>query len=217
MLHLCTSTRGLCRGLERVWEPLRGFSRYFSMLIARGSGIVWPKIVQHPLNRTEVDPRFRVLLAAGVFFAQDARPSQPGKRALNDPAARQDHKRVLIRLLADDLQGHAVGRGNRAAQPGIATIDPEFDDRGTPLHEQVQHIPGAIAIAEVGGMDDHREQITLGINRDVAFAPGHLFFPHQSRGRRPIRWFWWIGCRDSRPLARHPGRQRGEPAGAGHR
>lgn len=185
------------------------------MLIPCCSRIVWMEVVHHPLDGTEIDPRFGVFFVPRVFFAQDARPSQPGEGPLHHPPARQDFKGMLIRLFMDHLQRHPVGLFDGVQQPAVAAINPEFGHRRTAFSQQGHHIPGAIAITDVGGVDDDREEIALRVNGDVAFAPRHLFFPHRSRARRPIRWFWWIDCRDSQPLARPRGQWPGGPGGAG--
>ena len=187
------------------------------MLIPRVSCVMGTQFLEHPLNGAEIDPRFSIFRATRVFFAQDARPTQPGEGSLNHPAARQHHERMLIRQCAHDLHGHPIVPFDRADDAGGATINPEFRDRGTPSRQDGQHILGTITVTAIRCLDDHGQEIALRINRDVAFAPGPLCPPHRSRVRRPIPWFWWIDCRDSQRLARQPGQWPGGPADGSHR
>lgn len=134
------------------------------MLIACRSCVVWTELVQHPLDRTAIDQRFRISLAADVFFVQHARPPDPGECSLNNPATRHDFKGMLIGMFTHHLQRHTVGLFDGADQLGVATTDPAAPDRGTTLRHDAQHIPGTIPVTDSCGMHDHREQIALRIN-----------------------------------------------------
>lgn len=105
-------------------------------------------------------------------LGEAAATADPGERALDDPSfGENDEAMQLIAL--DDLQPPAAGlcddRGHlRSLIAGVGE-DP-FDEGEQAARAAIEDQPSAIAILQVGGVDDHVQQEAERVDEDVPLA-----------------------------------------------
>jgi hypothetical protein len=111
---------------------------------------------------------------AGMTFevlGETAAVADPGKGPFDDPAFGQDDEAMEIGAL-DDFQLPRTGPGDRLGhfQPLVAAIGVDALDEGEGTAGLAQHGGGAVAILNIGGMDDDAQEEAKGIDEDVALA-----------------------------------------------
>ena len=100
--------------------------------------------------------------------------ADPGQGSLHDPALGQDDEAVDVASL-DDLQGPAacVRDGLRHLGPLIARVADDALDEREQAPSLAQDLAGAVAVLDIGRMDDAQEQAER-IDEDVPLAPRDL-------------------------------------------
>ena len=102
--------------------------------------------------------------------------ADPGERALDDPALRQDLEAMEVGAL-DDLQDPGPGprHGGSGLRPLIATVGEDALDEGeqTP-RAPVEHARDAIAVLHVGRMNRDAQEKAEGVDQNVALAARDL-------------------------------------------
>ncbi len=116
---------------------------------------------------------------AGIAFevaGQAAIVADPCQGSLDDPAFRQDDE--LVQFVAfDDLDDPAAGAGGglRDARPLITGIGEDALDEGKePAGSPVEDQSRAVAILDVGGMNDDVQEKAEGVDENMPFAARDL-------------------------------------------
>ena len=107
---------------------------------------------------------------------QAAIAADPGQGAFDDPAPGQDDEFVQF-IALDDLKHPTTGAGSRSrgAWSLIAGIGEDALDEGKEAAgASIENPPRAVAVLNVGGMNDNVQQEAERIDQDVALAPGDL-------------------------------------------
>jgi len=101
--------------------------------------------------------------------------ADPGEAALDNPALGQDDEAMGLAAL-DDLQGPATDVGHGLGHLGtlIAGIGEDALEGGKQTPSLAQHLGGAVAILNVGGVNHNAQQQAKRIDEDVALAAGDL-------------------------------------------
>ena len=113
-----------------------------------------------------------------IVFTQPAGPSEPGKGAFDDPAARQELEAGELGAVFDDFQSGAALRP-QVADPrhegaGIATIRPNAAQPPEASAQGGEEQAGAIAVLNVGGMHADQQNQSQSIDQQVALSSCHL-------------------------------------------
>src|SRR5665213_2992391 len=105
-------------------------------------------------------------------FGEPSAPTEPGKGALDHPAARQHFEPPDGVGALDDLDRPAAGSGQFQPQlvAGIAAIGEDMAQPGIEISNRGEDADGAIAILNVGGMDLQPDQVAERVDDDVALA-----------------------------------------------
>jgi len=99
----------------------------------------------------------------------------PGECPLHDPAPRQHLEGPCMGAAADDLEGDMRFVGGPAHEAtGVATISEDAGDKGIVPARALERQLAAVTILDVGAVDVHGEEPTIGVGQDVALAPGDL-------------------------------------------
>lgn len=134
----------------------------------------------------------------------------PGKTALHYPSSRQGTEAGRKELLPVDLLSFGneqppLGHGERAHRlhgPAqmlfeprdegscVMTISPDQLELGKLVFQRREQGFGSGLIGPIGTQDFHAQQVALGVNQQVPFAPPDFFSPRRSpfRDREP-HWF----------------------------
>jgi len=106
---------------------------------------------------------------------QAAVSADPGEAALDDPALGQDHE-VMSLAAFDDFQGPTSRIGGRLCRLGplVAGVGKDPLDEGEAGSGLAQNLAQAIAILDVGRMDDDAQQEAERIDEDVPLATRDL-------------------------------------------
>ena len=96
--------------------------------------------------------------------------ADPGEGPFDDPAAGQDLEDVPV-TLGHDLDGdlHGGGPGGQLAG-GVSGIGPDQDDFGAGAVQVPQQGPGAVAVLDGCGGDDHGQEQAAGVYGDGPFT-----------------------------------------------
>jgi len=120
-----------------------------------------------------------------MTFEVPCQPSvtaDPGQGPFDDPAFRQDDEAVKIGAL-DDFEfprtGSGDGSGGLCAL--ISAVGEDAFDEGKQSSRSAQQQDRAVAILDVGGMDDHVQQETDCIDENVALATRRLLARVEAR------------------------------------
>lgn len=145
-----------------------------------------------------------------MIAAEPTPPRDPGKAALDDPSSGQGTESWRKELIPLDLgafgyQQPAFGRGERLdrlhgpahivlepvdeAAP-VMTIAPEQLEPGKRLFQRREQGSGSLLVGPIGGEHFDGQQMALGVNQGVSFAPPDFFSPYRSpfQGHEP-HWF----------------------------
>src|SRR5918994_160338 len=104
------------------------------------------------------------------ILGQAATAVEPGDGPLDDPALRQHDELVAVGAL-DDLEVDPAADG---AQPGlelrasVAAVGVEFQQERVQPEQRPHQQHAAVAVLDVGGVDDRLHQQALGVDQDVA-------------------------------------------------
>lgn len=98
--------------------------------------------------------------------------ADPGQSALDDPALGKNDKAMQLVALDDfDRPGPSLGEGCRQlGSPIVGIGEDAFDERKQAARAPVENQPGAIAILDVGRMDDDVQQEAERVDEDVPLA-----------------------------------------------
>jgi len=108
-----------------------------------------------------------LLIIAGEATVLD----DPGEGALDHPAAAQHLKALGGRAALDDLDDDVGFVLCPPHQPtGVAAVGEGECDEGISGAGRLQHQFAAVAILDVGGVNLHSEETTVGIGQDMALA-----------------------------------------------
>ena len=100
-----------------------------------------------------------------VVARQPAAAADPGQGPLDDPTLRQRHEAMLV-AATNDLQAPGAGPRHGGGHQSL--------DEGEQATGLRQHGLGAIAVLDVGRVDDDAQQQAERVDEDVPFAPEHL-------------------------------------------
>ena len=139
------------------------------------------------MEHGDVDKGFTDLGPSLIIGAPPAVGAQPGEGALHPPADGQHLEAHHVRRALDHLQRPAEGRLYPPPQrAGIRAIGHHHRQPGQPVGNLGPQIPGAIAVLDVGGVDDHRQQPSPRLDEDVPRAPFHLLAGIVATGGPPV-------------------------------
>jgi hypothetical protein len=130
--------------------------------------------MNHQVDHADQYPRLAALRQELIVLGQPPVPGQPAEGSLHNPAPFQDDK-PLVRALDDlDDPGKPIQcPGDELT--GVAAVGPDQlqtrKQPGQPLERQ----PSAIAVLNVGGVDDNRQDQPQRVDDDVTLAPDYLF------------------------------------------
>jgi hypothetical protein len=137
---------------------------------------VWPReATEHDADHGEADeggdgPRVPLVIAH-----EPPVPADPREGPLDDPSLEQDLEAVQVGAL-DDLQPPRAGARNRRGHPRplIAAVRVDARDEREAAAGPAQKIVGAVAVLDVGGVDDDVQQETERVDENVPLAPERL-------------------------------------------
>ena len=107
---------------------------------------------------------------------QAAVSTDPGERALDDPAFGENDEAMQLVTL-DDLQGPGAGCGDGCGQHRslVAGIGEDALDEGEQAAgTSIENQPRPVAVLNIAGMNDDVQQKAERIDQDMALAPGDL-------------------------------------------
>ena len=130
--------------------------------------------MNHQVYHSDLDHAFTALRQCLVVLGQSAVLAEPGEGALHDPSLRQHDEPVQLRAL-DDL--------DRAKKPAagpvheLARIAAVGKDQSQPTKARAQLLndkSAAVAVLDIGWMNDQRHDQPERVDQDVSFSPGYL-------------------------------------------
>ena len=137
----------------------------------------WPgQASEHDADHGQPDKGGDGARVALEIARQAAIAADPCQRAFDDPALGQDDEFVQFVALddLDDPSARLCSR-QRGASALIAGIGEDLHDEGPQgAGPFVEHKLNAIAVLNVGGMNDDVQQEAKRIDKDMALAPGDL-------------------------------------------
>src|SRR4051812_34069265 len=103
-------------------------------------------------------------------FGEAAAAVEPRDGPLDDPALREHDELVAVGA-PDDLPGHLAADGAQP-RPGLRTpvapVGVELEQERVQAEQRPHQQQAAIAVLDVGGVDDRLHQQALGVDQDVA-------------------------------------------------
>src|SRR5262245_24904370 len=129
------------------------------------------------MNRSKIEHSFTTFGAMFIIFTQPPVTAQPGKGPLDNPATRQNLEANLIGFTLHNFQDNIETIPNPVNQAIflVHSIGPQLLEGRNGLAQLVQNQFGPLVILDVGGMNDHLQQITDRINYNMTFAAFDLF------------------------------------------
>ena len=109
-------------------------------------------------------------------FGETPTTTDPGESALDDPALGQNDKAMQLGAF-DDLEFPSAALCNRAG--GLRRLisgvcENTFDERKHAARAAIEHEPRAVAILDIGGVDDDVQEEAERIDENVPLAPFDL-------------------------------------------
>ncbi len=135
-----------------------------------------------------------------VIFGEAAVIGKPAEGSLHNPAFGQDLEGVES-LAFDDFQPQTAAR-QQPFEPlaeriaGVASIDPNQTQPTKGGRQLLQHQAGAIAILDVGGVHDHRQNQTQRINQEMALSSHDLLARIVAAHSSVVRYFNALAVED---------------------
>ena len=98
---------------------------------------------------------------------------EPCQGSFDDPAARQKFEALCVVGALDDLDGPLADAAQGIAElvASITAIGEQVSQPGEAVDDLGEQQWRAIAILDVGGVDQGVNQIALGVGKDMALAP----------------------------------------------
>ena len=165
---------------------------------------------EHAIAGRELDESLAALWESLMIARQPTPPGDPGKAALDDPSSGQRTEARWKELVPVDLgafghQQSALGHGERLhrlhgpaqllAQPSderapVMTIAPDQLEPGKRVFQRHEQGFRALLIGSIGCQHFDGQQMALGVNEGMSFAPPDFFSPYRSpfQGHEP-HWF----------------------------
>ena len=113
-----------------------------------------------------------------VVFAQPTGPTEPGKGAFDDPAARQELEVGKLGAVFDDFQSGTAARTQLAHPPDqcarITAVGPNAAQPTETVTQGGEQQAGAVAVLQVGRMHADQENQSQGIDQKVSLSSCHL-------------------------------------------
>jgi len=114
-----------------------------------------------------------------IVFGEATIIGKPAEGSFHDPALGQDLESVELRAL-DHFQAQTTARQQRFEPlaervTGIASVDPDQTQPTEGQFQLLEHQASALAILNVGGMNDHGQNQTQRIHQEMSFSSHDLF------------------------------------------
>ena len=129
------------------------------------------------MRHSDFDECLGAIRPAFVIDAQAPAADQPAQGSLDDPSFGKHLEALRLGAALDDLQAPvAEGRHDRRQfLAGIGAVGPDHREPREQRRQAAQDEDRAIAILDVGGMNDDLEDQAEGIDDDVSLAALDLF------------------------------------------
>ena len=132
-------------------------------------------------------------------FGEASVPVQPGDGPFDDPAARQQFEALDGVGSLDDFEAPSPNFGERGTEfvPGIAAIGEDVTQPREAVADAGEDIWCAVAILDIGGVHDGRDQQALRVGEDMTLAALDLFAGVESPWTSAFRRFHALAIDDS--------------------
>jgi len=137
---------------------------------------IWSReATEHDADHGEADEGGHGPRMALVVAHQSPVPADPREGPLDDPSLGQDLEAVQVGAL-DDLQTPRAGARDRRGHPRplVAAVRVDARDEREASPGPAQEFEGAVAVLDVGGVDDDVQQETERVDENVPLAPERL-------------------------------------------
>lgn len=143
-------------------------------------------------------------------LGEAAAATEPGKGALDDPAAGDDDEARCPIGPLDDLDGRSIHvlQGVFQLVASIAAVGEQMSERGEALHGVGDDTWRAIAILNVGGVRDRAQHIAFGIGEDMTLAALDLLAGIIAAWSAAFRGFHALAVNNARCRLCRPSRQK---------
>jgi hypothetical protein len=132
------------------------------------------KSPQHKACHDDANDRFARVGVKLVVLTEAAPATQPAEGALDDPALRQHAEAVRLIRAFDDLQLNAASVAQssdpREKLAGVASIGPDTAQAQERVREHAKQQLRAIAILDIGGVNDDGDQQPERVDEQVPLA-----------------------------------------------
>ena len=149
-------------GTSTARDPLRVHPGSFGLLT---------ELSQHEPDGGEAQEREGFSVQALPVLGETAAPVEPGDGPLDNPALRQDGEALRHVRTLDDLHldlPHGPLQTALELRPLVATVGVELEQEGMEAKHARHQKHAAVAVLDIGGMDDGVKQEALGVYQDVA-------------------------------------------------
>lgn len=132
---------------------------------------------QQELRGRHVEPCSGALDGSFEVLGKASISAKPGEGTLDNPAAREHLKPFGFVRTLDDLHSPLAYLAQCVLEfwAGIPTIGKDMAQPRETVADRREHVGGAVAILNVGGMDDRANQESFCVGENMAFAPLDLF------------------------------------------
>jgi len=123
-----------------------------------------------------VEPCGGALDGSFEVFCEAAVAAEPGEGSLDDPAARQHLEAFCGVGALDDLKrpGADFSEGGGELLAGIGAVGEDMVQPGKAVSDRGEYIGFAVAVLDIGGMDDGADQKAFGVGEDMALPARDL-------------------------------------------
>lgn len=129
------------------------------------------KLSKHKPDGSETQEREGFPVQAFPVLGETAAPVEPGDGSFDDPASWQDGEPFRHVRALDDLHfdlPHGLLQTVLEPWPLVAAIGEKLEQEGVEAEHARHQKHAAVAVLDIGGMDDGVEQKALGVYQDVA-------------------------------------------------
>ncbi len=131
----------------------------------------WTQTVNHQVDHGDADHRFTAGGQGFVVLAEAPIFSQPREGALDDPSFVHHHKTVDRRSF-DDFDDAAAGLFGPADElAGVSAVGPDELQTMKAMRQSLQNQSRAIAILDIGCVNDDRQHEAQRVNHQMPLAP----------------------------------------------